>query len=371
MPENTRNSGLVHSCKKSFTKAQPLKKRSQVLCCQPVYRIYQANIVCANSELGQRRWKVELPAIEEQLKQDPKSMISVRTDAKQALEIVKGEISKIEDNLGNPAITAIYKSQQTAEDCRRVAETEAKDLFSDQPISDLGSETWRKMQKYAREFAAYIFPDDTLPPKIANGGLCVLCQQSLSEDAAERLSAFDKYISDRATEESVIAEQQLAEHRDKLMAFKIKSRCEIDVFLSAYATLSDARKEHAATISSFVENAGERLEAIKSALQQELYDTLENSTPLTDSPVNLLVSEISKLEHEIAELERVGRDEEELARLQTRRVELFDRKRLGQLIEHIVERRNLLEEHCRFDAGISSAARAKLRGASQTVVARY
>ena len=305
-------------------------------------------------ELG--TWTTEMEsritAIEEQLKQDPKAMISARTNAKQALEIVKSEISQIEDNLGNSAITAIYKSQQKAEDCRRAAETKAKDLFSDQPISDLGSETWRKMLKYAREFAAYVFPDDTLPPQIANGGLCVLCQQDLSGDAAARLSAFDNYISDRATEESIIAEKQFAEHRDKLMAFIIKSRYEIDVLLSAYTALPNACKEHITTISSFVENAGERLEAIKRALQKRLYDTLENVSPLTDSPVNLLVGEISKLEHEITELERVDRDEENLAELQALHVELSDRKRLGHMIEHIVEQRNLLEEHCRFDAGI-------------------
>ena len=305
-------------------------------------------------ELG--TWTTEMEsentAVNEQLKQDPKSMISVRTSAKRALEIVKGEISQIEENLGDAAITAMYQSQLTAERCRRAAETKAKDLFSDQPIPNLGSETWRNMLKYAREFAAYVFPDDTLPPQIANGGLCVLCQQSLSGDAAARLSAFDKYISDRATEESVIAEQQFTEHQDKLMALIIKSYYEIEVFLSAYATLSDARKKHVATISSFFKNAGERLEATKRALQKKLYDTLENVNPLTDSPVNLLVGEIGELEHEIAELERVDRDEEKLAELQALRVELSDRKGLGQVIERIVKQRNLLEEHCRFDAGI-------------------
>ena len=303
-------------------------------------------------ELG--AWTTEMDSeifgIDEQLRQDPKSMISLRKKVKQSIEIVKGEISKIEDNFGDAAITAIYRSQQKAEHCRRAAEAEAKELFSDQPISDLGSETWRKMLKYAREFATRVFPDDTLPPQIANGGICVLCQQNLNEDAAARMSAFDEYISGRATEESIVAAQQFAEHQDKLMAFSPKKRKEIDFLLSEYATLSDAHKEHAATITTFFENAGERLETVKYALQKKLYNILENPSPLPNSPVNLLLGEVNKLEHEIVDLESVGRDEEKLARLKTRHLELLDRRRLSQMIEHIVERRNHLEERFRFEA---------------------
>ena len=291
----------------------------------------------------------EFAAAEAQLKQDPQNLIRLRTAAKQALEIVKNEISSIEDNLADIEIAAIFRSWQLAKELSRAASADAKTIFSDQPIPDLGSNTWRKMLIYAREFAAIAFPDK-LPPRLANGGLCVLCQQELDEDAVARMSAFDEYISGRASEESTAAAREFDKRISKLMAFSVKSRNEIDTLLSEYAALSDIRRDIAAKIALFVENAGERLEATKSALRDERYDALKNLDPLPSSPAQLLEDEISQLELETAQLNRANRNEEELARFQARHAELSARKQLGPVIESIVERRNHLENRCRFNA---------------------
>ena len=290
----------------------------------------------------------EIAAIAEQLDRDPQVMIRLRTEAKQALEIIKDEISTIENNIADMAITDIRQSHQTAEVRHRAAEAVASDLFSDQPISDLGSSTWRQMLTYAREFAAIVF-SDVSPPQLANGGLCVLCQQDLSDDAADRMTAFDDYIAGRAAEESVTAARLFAEHRDKLMIFKVRSRREVKTLLAGYAALSDDRKGGAATIAAFVEGAGERLETVKGVLQEERFDALSDVDPLPVSPAPLLENEISQLDDEIAELESVDRDEKGLADLQARHEDLSDRKRLSEEIEIIVERRNRLEERHRLD----------------------
>lgn len=291
--------------------------------------------------------QAEIAAAEEQLKQDPKNMISLRINAKRALEIAKGEISNIEDNLADTIIAAIRRSQQTTEACRRAAEVDAKNLFKDQPIADLGSETWRNMLIYAREFAATIFSDMS-PPQLANGGLCVLCQQDLNEDASVRLREFDKYISGRAAEESVAAEQQFAKHQEEFKASNVKQRDEIDALLSAYTGLPNAHKDGAALVATFVEKARERLKAVKDALQDERYDVLDNIDPLPSSPANFLEKEINRLKHEITELEKIECDEAGLDKLRAKQTELSDRKQLSETIESIIERRNYLEEHHRL-----------------------
>ena len=298
------------------------------------------------------RWSAEkqtaFETAGEHLKQDPQVLIRLRSEAKQALETVKEEASAIEEELADPSLAAIRQKHRDAENTRRAVEAAAKDLFSDQPISDLGSETWRLMLTYAREFAVTVFPDAP-PPQLASGGLCVLCQQDLDDSAAARMAAFDDYIAGRAAEESVAADRALAEHRDRLLAFRVRPQREVEILLAGYAGLSGASKEATAEIAAFVEKAGERLETVKGALRDSRSDALHDLEPLPASPAQLIEDEIGRLESEIAELEAAERDEGALAKLKARHAEFADQKRLSEQIQIVVERRNRLEERHRLE----------------------
>ena len=287
----------------------------------------------------------------EHLKQDPQVMIRLRSEAQQALETVKEGVSAIEDELADSSLAAIRQKHRKAENARRAVEAAARDLFSDQPISDLGSETWRLMLKYAREFSVAVFPDAP-PPQLAYGGLCVLCQQDLDDNAAARMAAFDDYIAGRATEESIAADGALARHRDNLLEFRVKSQREVEVLLAVYAGLSDACKEAAATITVFVEKAGKRLEAVKGAVREKRYDALQDLDPLPVSPTQFIEDEFGRLESEIADLDAAKRDEKALTKLKARHAEFADRKRLSKQIQIVIERRNRLEERQRLEACI-------------------
>ena len=282
------------------------------------------------------------------LRQDPQVMIRLRSEAKQALETVKAETSAIEEELADPSLTTIQRKHRDAENRSRAVEAAARDLFSDQPIPDLGSETWRLMLTYAREFSVTVFPDAP-PPQLANGGLCVLCQQDLDDNAVYRMSAFDDYIAGRAAEESVAADKILAEHRDGLLAFRVRPQREVEVLLAGYAGLSDASKEAAVAIATFVEKAEERLEAVKGALRDNRYDALHDLDQLPDSPAQFIEHEIGRLETEIAQLEVAERNEGALARLKARHAEFADQKRLSEQIQIVIERRNRLEERHRLE----------------------
>ena len=291
----------------------------------------------------------ELDAAAEQLNRDPQAMMRLRTEAKQALETVKEDIAAIEEALTDSAIAGIRQKQRDADAKNRAAEAAARELFSDQPISDLGSDTWRQMLVYAREFAATVFPDAP-PPQLASGRLCVLCQQELDDTAAARMAAFDDYIAGRAAEESATAARTFDEHCHTLIAFRLKRRREIETLLAGYASLTEAGKENATTVAAYVEKAGERLQAVQGALREGRYEAFDALDPLPDSPTRLIAEEIAQLDAEIVNLEEAERDEEALAKLRARHAELSDEKRLGQEIEIVLQRRNLLEERQRLIA---------------------
>lgn len=302
-------------------------------------------------ELGTWTAKMEqdIAAVTEKLKKDPKVMIRLREEARQALEIVGKEISKIERELADTAVASLDQKRRKAEDSNRAAEAAARNLFTDQPISDLGSETWRQMLTYARQFAAAVFPDAP-PPQIAKGGLCVLCQQELDENSSTRMAAFDNYIAGRAAEESTAAARLFDRCRDEIMALEVKGHREIQILLAGYAALSDVYKEGVVALSDFFKNAGERLETVKGIVRENRYDALEDIEPLLALPAWFVEREINRLDIEIREIEIADRDDDALAKLRERHADFSDRKRLSEEIEIVVERRNRLEERHKLDA---------------------
>ena len=177
--------------------------------------------------------QTELDQVAEALNNDPKATMRLRSDAKQALETAKEEVTKAVDNLGDPAILAIRNKQQDANTKTLAAEAAARDMFSDLPIPDLGSEVWRQMLLYAREFAASVFVDKERP-QLANGGICVLCQQDLDGEAASRLAAFDGYIVGRAAEDSAAATLAFDKIRNAVRVLVLRRKPEMDTLLAGF-----------------------------------------------------------------------------------------------------------------------------------------
>jgi hypothetical protein len=114
--------------------------------------------------------QADLHGLVEQSKNDPQTMARLRREARQALRALQGDIASIGENLGDTAIESLTRKQQDAATKNNAAEASAHDLFKGEPIPDVGSEVWRQMLGYAREFAAEVFPAETRPgsPQRAN-----------------------------------------------------------------------------------------------------------------------------------------------------------------------------------------------------------
>jgi hypothetical protein len=69
------------------------------------------------------------------------------------------------------------------------------DLFSGDPLPNIGSETWKSLWEAARAYSTTVYPETPFPAT-ENGERCVLCQQELSSEAADRLRRFETFIKD-------------------------------------------------------------------------------------------------------------------------------------------------------------------------------
>jgi energy-coupling factor transporter ATP-binding protein EcfA2 len=302
--------------------------------------------------------QAELDRLTEESKNDPQTLARLRTEARQALETLEVDVATIQEKLADAAIAALSQKRRDAVAKSAAAEASAHDLFKDEPIPDVGSEVWRQMLKYAREFAASAFPDRD-PPQIATAERCVLCQQELDEPAAARLAAFDAYLTDRAAEEAAIATQTFNAAVAAMLALTTKTRANVTALLAGYAALSPQRKDHAETFAAFFEKAAARLRGVKAALTAQQYDNLDRLEALPDSPAQLIDDEIAALKTESDNLNNAKRDDAAAQQRAARLADLTDRKKLSEEIEVIVERRNRLEERhkvaaCRSDCRVTA-----------------
>ncbi len=293
--------------------------------------------------------QAELDVLIEQSKNDPATLLRLRREARQALQTLLDDIKSIEMTLGDAAIASLSEKQQDAVVKNAAAEASAHDLFKDEPIPNVGSEVWRQMLRYAREFAVEVFPDRE-PPQIATAEQCVLCHQELTEAASVSLSAFDAYLGDRAAQEAATARAAFDTAAAAIQNFAVKTRAAVAAMLAGYAALTEERKANTETIEAYFETTGSRLQTVRQILNEQAYERLGALDPLPDSPVQLAEAEMAALDAEIEELGCLEQDEEApLQRIQ-RQAELTDRKKLSEEIDLIVERRSQLEERHRITA---------------------
>ena len=293
--------------------------------------------------------QTELDRLVDESRNDPAAMASLRREAKQSLEMVRSNIFDCVSTIGDTAIKTLLGKQKDAVRKGEVAKAVASELFKEQPISDIGSETWQKMFKYAREFALEVWPDGESPP-ISTAGRCVLCQQELDDNASARLKAFDAYLEDRAAADASAAETAFNQAAKLILNYNIKPKSEVDALLVGFSALDDDRKALTHKIGEYFEKANARLTLLKTALEEQDFTRLGEFEPLSDVSVDLISDNERKLAEEIVDFDRRACDDEEAQKRKLRVAELDDRKKLSQQIDVILDRQSKLEERLKLIA---------------------
>ena len=293
--------------------------------------------------------QIVLDRLVEESKNEPAARARLHRETKRVLGTVRGNISDCESKIGDTAIKKLSKKLKDAVRKREAAKATAGDLFKGQPISDIGSETWRQMLSYARDFALEAFPNGE-PPQISTAGRCVLCQQELDDDASARLKAFDGYLEDRAAADATAAKTVFEKAEALVLNCSIKPKEEVGMLLTGFSALSEERKVLAEKIGEYFEKANARLTLLRKALGEKDYSKLDGLEPLPDLPVDLLSADEKKLVEESEEFDRLAADDKEAKNRVLRIAELRDRKKLSQVNSVILDRRAKLEERLKIGA---------------------
>jgi hypothetical protein len=100
---------------------------------------------------------------------------------------------RIEAALSQEAVTSVFEAQKDLSTKRDQAAALRQHAFPAGLLMGTGSDSWSQMWEYARRFSeGSAYPDRPFP--VTLDARCVLCQQDLHQDAADRLSHFEGFI---------------------------------------------------------------------------------------------------------------------------------------------------------------------------------
>ena len=139
-----------------------------------------------------------------------------------------------------------YKKRFSDETCRQInvlkekliqakktAVASAELVFSNAPLSGVGSETWQRLWQYAREYSQKEAYKDLEFPVISNEALCVLCQQPLSKDAKRRMASFEEFVKGVAQKEVQNANKSLQDVLNPINESQIPTKDDLKTKIDA------------------------------------------------------------------------------------------------------------------------------------------
>lgn len=267
-----------------------------------------------------------LAELESDFAQDSKTVARRLQSHRSRLERLKGRIVDLEAMINSESASKLSLLAQDLSSKRQAARLAASEFAMEEPIKGVGTAPWRKLWEAAREFSIQeAYPENGFP-NVSEEVRCVLCQQTLSEDAAWRLQRFEAFVQDRTQREESVAATALENYRDRLASKKISWREQFDArsFLQTELQSQDL----AIRVRNFLSQAHWRLRAVLRANSD-----VELATPsLVDVAVDAAIKELDGRIKALLEDD----DSDERKTLRVELDELRDRRSLASVQEDVL-----------------------------------
>ena len=218
------------------------------------------------------------------------------------------------------ALCSLYKAYNAA---KAAADAAAHDLFSNDPLPEIGSESWRALWEAARAYSSEAAYPDQEFPVTGEDAHCVLCQQTLEPEAAERLGRFEDFIKDETRKRADDAYAAYEEALDEIEAAHLGGAERLAIVALIRDELND--EELAKTMKRCIAAAMWRLRNMTRNHQAEQPLKL---TAMPASPETEMVAARDSLATRAAALLE-DKDSEERKKLVREREELEDRQWLA------------------------------------------
>lgn len=250
--------------------------------------------------------------------------------------------------LADEKLAAMVTLKANATSTRETAKLAATSLFTDDPLPGIGSATWRSMWRAARDFSVTeAYKDEAFPVTVLDSGAasCVLCQQPLASEAADRLRRFQAYMDDALGAAATAAEKAVTEAQNALAEYKLFQAADFA------DRVEQVRQRNAALADTLVMFAASVI-ARRLAAVAHLTGEKAGETPPFISPIPGLTALTASLTGEKETLTKAA-DSEERLKFAEEKAELEDRKILSAHRAQLITRRSLLIADAAYAAALA------------------
>jgi energy-coupling factor transporter ATP-binding protein EcfA2 len=248
--------------------------------------------------------------------------VQLRLRAARIAKITKNatEMLAIVDSAALTKIRLLAEAYHTA----KVAAELAAQVFKEDAsvLQGTGGEAWKELFEAARTFCTEAHPGKEFP-HLGPEAQCPLCQQPLSNEGADRLIRFDKFIQDEAEKNAKARKKALADEYKTFVGKSISLGFDDELF----AEIEALDKELAPAVRAFEKALADRHVAIKEACVSHEWEEI---TPEPPSPASQLQALVDKLTQGAADLEKAA-DEKARAAMQAEFEQLDARLKLSKV----------------------------------------
>lgn len=129
---------------------------------------------------------------------------------------VHGYVGQLTAALSPESIGTLRQQRDDAATLAEAAKIASARDFDAEPLAGVGSATWRRLWEAARDYSAAEAYHEHEFPRVGDSSRCVLCQQPLGPDGADRLTRFHAFVTDTTSRDADAASRRLAAARDSL-----------------------------------------------------------------------------------------------------------------------------------------------------------
>jgi energy-coupling factor transporter ATP-binding protein EcfA2 len=113
---------------------------------------------------------------------------------KQHIDTLVQDAQKYLEQLSDENFRRIIAAKKRSTLKKTAADTAAQKVFSGSELEGIGSDVWKELWEAARNYSVSAAYKEADYPNVSDGSRCVLCHQTLSQEAKKRLISFEHFV---------------------------------------------------------------------------------------------------------------------------------------------------------------------------------
>ena len=218
---------------------------------------------------------------------------------RQHIATLRAAFLAFQNILSESKFAELKSARAEADRKRQTADLDAKKVFEDAPLEGIATESWSLMWEAARKYSETAAYRNMTFPQIDGDSVCVLCQQTLANDGAERLANFEAFVKSDLESQAKAAELKLQLLTKTIQTATLGINIEVSLDLCKIA--NDANQEEIIALAKALEKRKQSfLTAVNAA----------DLSPALDFPINDILEKLElECENDAKQLDEIAKED--------------------------------------------------------------